>query len=222
APLYAVLGPSIVALKLLPVLLSIVWLGLVVRLGWLAGGARAAGFTAVLLVVPPDLLLYWSHQAPTHHPLGMVLGTLALVLAAHGAAVSAPRARLVFLMLGLVAGLAFWTLFLTVVFLPGAAILAGRGGVGRLLRGAAVTVPAFLLGSLPHCLCATPRGPATPSPGPPSAPAGRASHAGVVPRVSWPIVAGVPQSLHGSGAGMLVALALALVYAATAGVAVRR
>ena len=129
APLYAVLGPSIFALKLLPVVLSIVWMSLVVRLGWLAGGERAAVFTAALLAVPPDFLLYWSHQARTHYPLGMVLGTLALVLAGQAATVPWPRARLAFATLGLITGLAFWTTFLTVVFVPGVAILAGRRGI---------------------------------------------------------------------------------------------
>jgi F5/8 type C domain len=221
APLYAVLGPSIVALKLLPVVLSIVWLVLVVRLGWLAGGERAAGFTAALLVVPPDFLLYWSHQARTHYPLGMVLGTLALVLAARGADVSGPRARLVFAVLGLVAGLAFWTTFLTVVFLPAVAVLAAQRGPGRLLGGTALALPTFCLGGLPHWLYAIPHGAALPSPGPPIEVSDLAAHVRVVGRVSWPIIAGVPAHLHRSGAGIAIALALAVLYAVTAGVAVR-
>ncbi|MGH7357985.1 MAG: hypothetical protein ACREJR_04115, partial [Candidatus Rokuibacteriota bacterium] len=81
APIYLVLGTSFVTLKLLPVLLSIVWAALAARLAWELGGARAAWWTAVLLAVPPDFLLYWTIQARTHYPLGLVLGTLGLLLA---------------------------------------------------------------------------------------------------------------------------------------------
>ena len=93
APIYLVLGTSFVTLKLLPVLLSIVWAALAARLAWDLGGARAAWWTAVLLAVPPDFLLYWTIQARTHYPLGLVLGTLGLLLARRAGSAPWPARR---------------------------------------------------------------------------------------------------------------------------------
>ena len=88
APLFWLLGVSARTLKLVPVLLALATLGLTVRLAHDAFGPRAALFTAVLLAVPPDFLLFWSHEARNHYPLTLLLGTLALLLA-----LRAPAAR---------------------------------------------------------------------------------------------------------------------------------
>jgi hypothetical protein len=63
APLYASLGVSPRTLELVPALRAIVWLGLLLRLAWETYGPRAALLTGVLLVIPPDFLLTWSHEA---------------------------------------------------------------------------------------------------------------------------------------------------------------
>ena len=65
----------------------------------------------------PDFLLSWSVEARTHYQMSVVLGTLALLLALRIAA-SPRRAGVAgFGVLGGVLGLAFWTNFLSLVFL---------------------------------------------------------------------------------------------------------
>src|SRR5262245_39409527 len=77
APIYWLLGVSARTLELVPVLLALVGVGLTTRLAYDAFGPRAALFTGILLAVPPDFLLYWSHEARNHYPLTTLLGTLA-------------------------------------------------------------------------------------------------------------------------------------------------
>jgi hypothetical protein len=214
APLYLSLGTSFATLKLLPVLLSVAWMGLAARLAWDTAGPRAALWTAVLLAVPPDFLLYWAHQARTHYPLGLALGTLALLLAHRAASAPRPRAPILFALLGLVLGLGFWTNFLVLVFFPAAVLLAARGGVRRLVAGVLLMAPAFALGSLPHWLYGLPHGTAVPPAGD-GVPFGDVLlHLDVFRRVSWPIVAGVPAGLRSTWAGTAIAAALAVVYGA--------
>jgi hypothetical protein len=214
APLYLVFGTSFVTLKLLPVLLSVAWACLAARLGWILAGPRAAWWTAVLLAVPPDFLLYWAHQARTHYPLGLVLGTLALLLAHRAASAPRPRAGAVFGVLGLVLGLGFWTNFLVLVFLPAVLLLAARGGGRRLVAGAPPAIAAFVLGSLPHWLYGLSHGTAIPPPGPAIPAAAALSQLEVFRRVSWPILVGVPAGLRPTWTGAGLAAALAVLYGA--------
>jgi hypothetical protein len=221
APMYPLLGISFATLKLLPVLLSIVWTGLAARLAWETAGARAALWTAVLLAVPPDFLLYWAHQARPQYPLALVLGTLALLVAHRAASAPEPRARVLFLLLGLVLGLGFWTNFLVLVFFPAAILLAARGGVGRLVRGALLMAPAFAVGSLPHWLYGLAHGTAIPAAGHGVPVEAVLSHLDAFRRVSWPVLVGVPQGLRATWAGAAMAVALAVAYGAALADALR-
>lgn len=217
APLYAILSVSAHTLKLLPILLSIAWLGLSVRLAWEAFGPAAAWCAALAFAVPPDFLLYWSHQARPHYPLAMTLGALALCLAARAPLAPAGRARLRFGVLGLVLGLAFWTNYLALVYFPAVGVLLLlRGGLRPLARGSLVAVPAFVLGSLPHWLYGLSRGTALPSPGSRIHFADLLAHLRVAGRVSWPILAGVPVTLREAPAGVVLAIALGGLYALAA------
>ena len=222
APVYLVLGTSFATLKLLPVLLSIAWMGLAARLAWHVAGPCAAWWTAILLVIPPDFLLYWAHQARTHYPLGLVLGTLALLLAHRAASAPWPRAAFLFWLLGLVLGLGFWTNFLVLVFFPSAAVLATRGGVRRFVAGALRMIPAFALGSLPHWVYGLSHGTAIPPAGQIISLEAVLSHVDVFRRVSWPILVGVPVGLRPTWAGAALAVALAMLYGTALFDAVRR
>src|SRR5262245_14419151 len=113
APVFWLLGVSARTLELVPLLLALVGVGLTVRLAYDAFGPRAALFTAILLAVPSDFLLFWSHEARNHYPLTLVLGTLALLLALRAPAAHGGRATLLFVLLGGILGLGFWTNFLS-------------------------------------------------------------------------------------------------------------
>ncbi len=222
APLYLALGVSARTLELLPVLLALLWLGLTVRLAWEAFGAAAALLTAILLAVPPDFLLRWSHEARNHYPLTLVLGTLALLLARRVPTAGRGRGALVAAVLGGVLGLAFWTNFLSLLYWPAVALVLLRRGVRSLVPRVLAAGPAFALGSLPHWLYGVPHGTAIPPPGRPIGAATVLAHLQFFGATAWPIVAGVPAPLRGRGAGGLLAVALGALYLAAGLASMRR
>jgi hypothetical protein len=221
APLFWLLGVSARTLELLPVLLALAGIGLTVRLAHDAFGPRAALFTAVLLAVPPEFLLHWSHEARGHYPLTPLLGTLALLLAVRAPAVRPARATLLFALLGGVLGLAFWTNFLSLVYFPAVAILLLRRGLRPLVPRLLVALPAFVLGSLPHWLYGVPHGTALPPRGEPIGIEHLRAHLGFFGRIAWPVVAGIPATLRGSVAETLLALVLGGLYLVVVLAAVR-
>jgi hypothetical protein len=214
APLFWLLGVSARTLELLPVLLALVTVALTLRLAHDAFGARATLFTAIFLALPPDFLVFWSHEARNHYPLTLLFGSLALLLALRAPAARGGRAAVLFGLLGLSLGLGFWTNFLTLVYFPAIAVLVLRRGLRPLGIGLLAGVPAFLLGSLPHWLYGLPHGTALPPPGRPIPLATMVAHLGFFGRTAWPIVAGVPQSIQGDALGVALALGLGALYLA--------
>ena len=221
APLYLTLGVSVRVLKVLPLVLVLVWMALTVRLAWEGFGRRAATFTAALLALPPDFLLSWSVEARTHYQMSVVLGTLALLLALRISA--SPRRGVLagFGVLGGVLGLAFWTNFLSLVFWPPVALLLFRRGLRRLIPGLAIATGGFTLGSLPHWVYGLQHGTALPPPGSWIGLAQVFDNLGLAARVSWPVIAGVPESLRERWPGVFLAAALAVSYALAVALAAR-
>jgi hypothetical protein len=208
APVFWALGVSARTLELVPVLLALVTVGLTIRLARDAFGARAALFTAIVLALPPDFLLFWSREPRNHYPLALVFGSLALLLALRAPVARRCRAVVLYALLGLTLGLGFWTNFLSLVYFPAVAVLLVRRGLRPLVPGLVAGAPAFLLGSVPHWLYGIPHGTAMPSPGR-SVPLGTVLvHFHFFGRIAWPIVAGVPQSVRHTalGAGLTLAL----------------
>ena len=216
APLFWLLGVSARTLELVPVLLALASVGLTVRLAHDAFGPRAALFTAVLLAVPPDFLLFWSHEARDHYPLTILLGTLALLLALRAPAARGGRATVLFTLLGGVLGLAFWTNFLSLVYFPAVALLLLRRGLRPLVPRVLAALPAFAIGSLPHWLYGVPHGTAMPPPGRPVGLGTVLGHLRFFGSTAWPIVAGVPQNIRDTALGVGLALLLGAVYLAAA------
>jgi len=219
APIYWSLGISARTLELVPVLLALVVVGLTIRLASDAFGPRAALLTAVLLALPPDFLLYWSHEARNHYPLTLVLGTLALLLALRVPVAAGRRRAFLCLLLGGTLGLAFWTNFLSLVYWPAVAVLLLRRGFRPLAPSLLAALPAFALGSLPHWLYGVPHGTALPPPGRPIGIAGVLTHLGLFAETGWPIVAGVPAALHGSLSGAAIAALVGALYLTAAAAA---
>jgi hypothetical protein len=221
APVYELFGVSARTLELVPVLLALITVGLTVRLAHDAFGPRAAVFTAVLLALPPNFLLFWSHEARNHYPLTMVLGTLALLLALRAPAARSGRATVLFVLLGATLGLAFWTNFLSLVYYPAVAVLLLRRGLRPLVPRLLAALPAFALGSLPHWLYGVPHGSALPPPGRPVGVRTVLTHLADFAETAWPIVAGVPETLRDGLPGAGLALALGALYVAAALAALR-
>jgi hypothetical protein len=221
APVYELLGTSARALELVPVLLALAGVGLTVRLAHDAFGPRAGVFTAILLALPPNFLLFWSHEARNHYPLTLVLGTLALLLALRVPTARPGRATLLCVLLGGVLGLAFWTNFLSLVYYPAVAVLLLRRGLRPLVPRLLAGVPAFALGSLPHWLYGVSHGTALPPPGRPVGMGTVRAHIGFFAETAWPIVAGVPETLRAGLPGVALALTLGALYLAAALTALR-
>ncbi|HEV8310879.1 MAG TPA: discoidin domain-containing protein [Methylomirabilota bacterium] len=210
APVHYLLGASAFTLELVAVLQSLLWLGLVVGLAWHAFGPRAGLFTALCLAIPPDYLLYWSHEARPHYLLSMALGTLALLVALRAPLRPPRRAALGAGLLGFVLGLAFWTNFLSLVFFPAVAVLLLTRGVRlRMVPVALVALPTFVLGSLPHWLYGLPHDTAFPPAGDRISAPELLAHALAFARVAWPTLAGVPRPLRDSVGEAAIGLGLA-------------
>jgi hypothetical protein len=211
APFHYLFGPSILTLKLLPLALTLTWLGLTVRLAHEAFGPRAAALAATLLAVPPNFLLSWAIETRTKYHLCVTLGTLALLLALRPLGREPRRDLLRVGVLGLVLGLAFWTNFLSVVFFPSVAILVLRHGIRPALRGLPVAAATFGLGSLPHWIYGLRHGTAMPDGGGWIGWTALAEHLVAAGRVAWPVVAGVPASVRDERVEGALSVALAVV-----------
>ena len=197
---YIVLGVAPVTLELVGVLLSIAWAALVVRLVWEAWGSRAAAYAALWLAVPPDFVLWWAQEARPHYHLPLVLGVLGLLLARRVPGSSPATAARRLLVLGLLMGLAYWTNFLSIVYLPAVLLRLALGRYRpRSFRELALPPLGFALGALPHLLYTWHQN----SPIPPFDVG--AGVAGVLARLpslarAWPVLLGVPLELAGPAA----------------------
>lgn len=215
---YIVLGVAPVTLELVGVLLSIAWVALVVRLVWEAWGSRAAAYSALWLAVPPDFVLWWAQEARPHYHLPLVLGVLGLLLARRVPGSSPATAARRLLVLGLLMGLAYWTNFLSIVYLPAVLLRLALGRYRpRSFRELALPPLGFALGALPHLLYTWHQN----SPIPPFDVG--AGVAGVLARLpslarAWPVLLGVPLELAGP-ALLLLAAAVTATYLGLAAVA---
>jgi 4-amino-4-deoxy-L-arabinose transferase-like glycosyltransferase len=145
APVVAVAGLNVLAIRVVPLLLFAVACVLVWRVGRRIIGEPAATAAAVFLAVWPPHLVWKSTRAHGFYGAMLVLTLLALLLALRAA--ERPTRRDAAL-LGLTVGLAWWAGPLTVgVFLPTAAwlVLRLRRDVVRLWPA----VPTALIGALP-------------------------------------------------------------------------
>ncbi|MCC7369927.1 MAG: glycosyltransferase family 39 protein [Chloroflexi bacterium] len=125
ALLFAVVGPSAWALKLVPALCSVAFVGLVFAVARGAFGAGPALLGAAYLALPPSFFAAWSVKARGGYPEALALGTLCLLAAqrlADRPADTRQRALGWWGLLGLAAGLALWTH-------PMAAVLVAAAGL---------------------------------------------------------------------------------------------
>ncbi|HEY6416272.1 MAG TPA: glycosyltransferase family 39 protein, partial [Acidimicrobiales bacterium] len=222
APLYLVFGASARTLEAVPVLLSLLWLGLMLRFAREAFGRRAALFTLAVLALPADSLLRWTHEARPHYVLILPLGTLALLLTLRACQLPPGRAAPCFGVLGLVLGMAFWTNFLSVVYVPAVAtLILFLSPSPRHLWSALAVGPGFLLGSLPHWLYGLGHGTAVPEAGGWVGLSAVGGHLLGFTQGAWLILAGVPGAWRGTPGGLALAAGLGTVYGLAVVAAVR-
>jgi hypothetical protein len=142
APLFRVFDSSTFVLKLVPAAYSLAFLALSAILARRLFGTGAALATAAYLAVPPAMWAVWSTKARGGYAELLFLGE-ALLLATLALARS-PSRRLV-LLWGILAGLAFWTHLLAVVYLVPAVVFLL---LARQARWSWATVGLAALGAL--------------------------------------------------------------------------
>src|SRR5215471_1354960 len=132
APLFRVFDSSTPLLKLVPTAYSLGFLVLSALLARQLFGVGPALATATYLAVPPSMWAVWSTKARGGYAEVLFLGE-ALLLATLALA-RAPTRRLAMLW-GLLAGLAFWTHLLAIVYLAPALIFVLVGRRARFAKG---------------------------------------------------------------------------------------
>ncbi|MFN8632725.1 MAG: glycosyltransferase family 39 protein [Chloroflexota bacterium] len=124
AGLFAFVGPSAAALKLVPAAFSILFIWLVYLTARPVFGTGPALLAALYLAVPPSFFAAWSVKARGGYPEALVFGQLCM-LAALKLAEPLPRSQKGVgwaLAFGLAAGLALWTHPLSVVMVVAAGL----------------------------------------------------------------------------------------------------
>src|SRR5579859_5871029 len=124
APFFAVFDSSTLLLKLVPTAYSLGFLGLSALLARRLFGMGPALATAAYLAVPPSMWAVWSTKARGGYAELLFLGQALLLVTL---ALGQSRSRKLALLWGLLAGLAFWTHLLGVVYLVPAAIFLAFG-----------------------------------------------------------------------------------------------
>jgi dolichol-phosphate mannosyltransferase len=147
AALFALLGPSRLALALVPLLLGCLTLFVLHRWLRVLLGRRTACCALLFLAIPPPAYLFWTYM-PNGYPMAMLLCALFLWLAARLARSGGGPAAL--FGLGLVGGLGLWHSFLTLGCLAPAALwlLWRRPGLLR-PRPLLAVLTGLLLGAAP-------------------------------------------------------------------------
>lgn len=148
APLFAVFGTSVIAMRVVPIALTAAAAVLVWRIGRRTIGEPAAAIAAALFWVWPPYLIWKSDRAHGFYGSGLVLTGLLLLLVLR---LIERRSRRDTALLGLVIGLAWWqTPQVVPVALPALVFLAVRRP--QAYRDAWWAVPAALIGALPWIL----------------------------------------------------------------------
>jgi len=148
-------GPQAWVLELLPVILSFLFLFLIRQLGRNFFSEKVVLMALLYLALPPCFYLDWTHEARSHYPLTLIFGSLLLVLASRiiylGSRPGERRRHLV--LLGLMAGLGWWTNHLIVCYLLPAFFFLWLFDKKLPLRPSSfLVILFFLLGSLPQFL----------------------------------------------------------------------
>ncbi|MFH0787265.1 MAG: discoidin domain-containing protein [Pseudomonadota bacterium] len=152
AVLFHCFGPSLFTLTLLPVMLSLLFLYLIFFLAKRMLGSQVALISGFLLAIPSSDLMRWSYEARSHYPLTLVFGTLLfiLVLKIVSSEASKGKKTLLFGLMGVVAGLGWWTNYLIMVyFIPAAFFLFLYNKKLLFSRNFILLSLLFLSGSLP-------------------------------------------------------------------------
>ncbi len=147
---FALGGASPLVLKLSGLAQALVLVGLTAELGRRTLGAGLGLVAGLFVALPPMFLTVWTLKTRGGFVATLVLGTVILLLAHRAVEASGRRRARAVLILGLTAGLGWWTCQLIVSYLAAACVMAVRGiGLRAVLRLLPIPAVAFIAGSLP-------------------------------------------------------------------------
>jgi hypothetical protein len=217
---FAVLGSSLGALRVLPVLLSLVHVALVALLA-----RRAAGdgrWAALIALIPTPILLKFAHDGRLHYDVVPVMTLLLLLLGLEAVdGVSGARRTRAVLVAGFVGGLAWWAnLIHAIPIAVVACVIVVRRPRFRL--GALMVPFAFLLGSAPFWVFAATRGHLAATRTPLAETAALPGQAWLLLTHALPILLGLPPRALAGVTGPLLVAACLLLAAAALGACVAR
>lgn len=149
---FQVFGASPRTLELLPAIFSILFLLLLYRLSKTFFDYQTALISMALLSIPPFFLLGWSHEARLHYHFAIIFGNFLLLISHQlvSRKISPEKKRLLFLILGLLSGIAWWTNYLIITYLlPVGLFLFLRDKKVLFKKNFLFLLFMFLVGSLP-------------------------------------------------------------------------
>jgi uncharacterized membrane protein len=150
ALVFAVMGPSAAALKLVPALYSVAFIGVLYMVARRICGPGVAQMSAMYLAVPPSFFAAWNVKARGGYPEALLLGAVCLLAAQRVSKRPADRNLATWrwwITLGLASGLALWTHPMSVVLVAAAGLyllLMVRPWSARWTRGPRLAAPVWL------------------------------------------------------------------------------
>jgi hypothetical protein len=145
-------SPSPLSLEILPALFSLLFLYLLYLSAKAFFDNKTGLMSVALLSIPPFFLLGWSHEARLHYHFVIIFGNFLLLLAQKmvKGETSAEGKRLLFLAMGLLAGIAWWTNYLIATYILSIGLLLFLKDKKILFRiNFYFLLVMFLIGSLP-------------------------------------------------------------------------
>lgn len=147
---FALFGESDLALKMVPLLFSLILIGLMYSLGRVLGGVWLGRVASLLTAIPPPTLLVWSLKARGGFIEILVLGVIALLLLVRW--INEPKVFRTFL-IGVVLGFGWWVNNQIIYFmLPVGFVMLStlfRGSALQTFRHFTTGLGGFVLGGFP-------------------------------------------------------------------------
>ena len=150
AGMFRILGESILAIRVVQILLYCIFLFTAYLLARrLLQSERAAGLAVLVLAIPPVLVTTYTSATLGGYGESLIFGNLILLLGYGVVFGGLERSGWAWGLLGLVGGLAFWTLGIAGVYLLPVAVVGVLRFRREMLPGIYIAAGAFLLGSAP-------------------------------------------------------------------------
>lgn len=155
AAVFAVTGITVPALKIVPLIFSLILIVLMYYLGTSLKSSRSGWIAAALTAIPPGMLVIWSTKTRGGFIELVVIGVLSLLLFLQWMK-QKQLSRLQIGLVGMILGIGWWVnnqivyFMLVIGFLAIARVLQLKKPLGKLVRYALSGLIGFLIGGLPY------------------------------------------------------------------------